>query len=258
MKSDFAICVLSCDKYADLWPGFFYQLKQMLDVPIKKYLVTNHLEYTNSVTENLEIIKNGDDQDWSSNILSALEKIHEKKIFLILEDIFISSPISQEDFQCLVRFSVERDVQHIKYMGYPAAQIPFNDLLSKYEAGMPYLVSVCGIWDREYLKTLILRGENPWEFEVNASYRAKFSAKQFYGCNRPLFEYKNMVEKGGWIPSSINWAVKNKVPVDVSGRLMNKFYLYHLKRMIFKLSMRIPWRLRVRVIAVLKKIIVSY
>ena len=161
LVSDFAIIVLSCDKYADLWPGFFHQLKKTFDTPVKKYLVTNHLEYEDLITKNLQIIKNGDDQGWSSNVLSALDKVQEKKIFIILEDIFIISPINQQDFERLVQFSIEGDVQHIKYMGYPAAQIPINDLLSQYEVGMPYLVSVCGIWDRKYLRDLILNGENP-------------------------------------------------------------------------------------------------
>lgn len=231
---NFAIVILSCDKYSDLWPGFFHQLKKTLDTPIKKYLVTNHLGYEDSYTDNLQIIRNGDDQDWSSNILAALNKISEQKIFIILEDIFISSKVKMQDFERLVQFSVEDDVQHIKYMGYPNAQISFDEYLSKYEAGMPYLVSVCGIWDRGYLKSLILEGENPWEFEVNASYRAKYSAKRFYGCNKPLFEYKNMVEKGGWIPASIDWALRSKVPINASGRSINKSTLYHLKRMIFR------------------------
>jgi len=256
--SDFAIIILSCDKYADLWPGFFHQLKKMMDTPIKKYLVTNYLDYKDSYTSNLQIIRNGDDSDWSSNILSALEKISEKKIFIILEDIFISSKVRNLDFERLVQFSFEADVQHIKYMSYPAAKIPYDDLLSQYEPGMPYLVSVCGIWDKGYLKSLILEGESPWEFEVNASYRAKFSANQFYGCNKPLFQYKNMVEKGGWIPASINWALANGVPIDASGRSINKVSWYHVKRLIFRLSMRIPWRIRVCLVSILKKMVISY
>jgi len=255
---DFAIVILSCDKYSDLWPGFFYQLDKNLKTDIPKYLISNFQNYRDNFTKNLNVIQNHEESNWSSNFLKALNLISEKKIFVILEDIFISSKVDANKFTELLQFAVDEDVQHIKYMGYPRATIPFNALLSRYEAGMPYLVSVCGIWDKKYLSQLILDGENPWEFEVNASYRAKFSATKFYGCLNPLFEYKNMVEKGGWIPSSIQWALRQNIPVDYQNRTVNRVFMFNLKKYFYRLSMCIPWKLRVRLIGALKKIIISY
>lgn len=255
---NFAIVVLSCDKYSDLWPGFFCQLKKMLDIPIKKYLITNELDYNDSYTCNLEVVKTGKDKNWSSNTLHALEIISEKKVLIILEDIFIASKIENEDLIRLVKFSIENDIQHIKYMSDPPPKIPFNKQLGRYEIGMPYLVSVCGIWDKEYLKQIIIEGENPWEFEVNGSYRAKFSATHFYGCLKPLFQYKNMVEKGGWTAPNIHWAKNNKIPIKIELRKINNVYVYHLKKIIFTFSMLTPWRVRVRIISILKKILSTY
>ena len=256
--NELAILILSCDKYADLWDGFFHQLNKTFPTKLKKYLVSNHLDFASQNVSNLMVIKNGDDTNWSGNLIKVLSKIPEKKVFIILEDIYIASQVDLDVFDQMQSYLFKMDAQHIKYMSSPRATLPVSVSFSAYEIGMPYLVSACGIWDREYLSTLLIDGENAWDFEVNASYRAKYSAKTFFAPNRPLFTYKNMVEKGLWIKSSLDWALAENIPVQKDLRSIRNPAFFELKKAIFDMVLFIPWRLRMRLGSLLKKILIFY
>jgi len=175
-----------------------------------------------------------------------------------LEDIYIDSEVSLENFENITKWFNQSKIQHLKYMGSPPAQIHISNNLYQYQIGMPYLVSACGLWNKDYLLSLLVDGENAWEFEINASYRAKYSAHSFFGLKPPLFTYKNMVEKGGWIKNSIDWAISEGIPVDPSGRRVRSILLFKLKKAYFELILQVPWRWRVKLINIAKKLLITY
>ncbi len=251
------LVVLSCDKYSDLWDGFFYQWNKCVDFPFHAYLITNHKKYNPQNNFPLQVINTGNDPDWSTSLICGLKQIKEDKIFLILEDLFLSDSVDEKAFVDMLEFCSSHDAQHIKYFANPLGEIQTGKFL-KYLPGMPYLVSACGLWDRGYLLSLLIPGESPWDFEVNASYRARYSAERFYSPSRPLLQYKNMVEKGAWIKSSLQWALKSGVPLNPSIRSVRNNSIFHLKRGYFELVMKCPWRLRVGISSLLKKLLASY
>lgn len=251
------LVVLSCDKYSDLWDGFFYQWKKCIALPFHAYLVTNHKKFNPQNNFTLQVINTGEDLDWSTSLIVGLNQIKEDKIFLILEDLFVSDSVDEKEFIDMLEFCYSHDAQHIKYLANPLGEILVGKFL-KYEPGMPYLVSACGLWDRKYLLSLLIPGENPWDFEVNASYRASYSADRFYSPTKPLLKYKNMVEKGAWIKSSLQWGLKNGVPLTPCARSVRNTPLFHLKRVFFELVMKCPWRIRVGVSSFFKKFLASY
>lgn len=251
------LVVLSCDKYADLWEGFFYQWKKCVDIPFVAYLITNRMNFDSQSDLRIQVINTGDDPDWSTSLSFGLKQIQEDKIFLILEDLFISETVDAQAFLDMLEFCQRHDAQHIKYFANPLGEIKVGRFL-KYPKGMPYLVSACGLWDRKYLLSLLIPGESPWDFEVNASYRARYSADRFYSPLKPLIKYKNMVEKGAWIKSSLQWALDSGTPVRNNVRPIRNNSFFHLKRFYFELVMQCPWRLRVGISSFFKKLLASY
>jgi hypothetical protein len=131
-------------------------------------------------------------------------------------------------------------------------------MYSRYEPGMPYLTSVCGIWDKAYLRSLLIDGENAWDFEINASYRAKYNGEFFYALNTPLFFYRNMVEKGGWIKPNYQWALENKIPITPDVRPVKNAVPYYLKKWYFELVLALPWRWRLKLGNLIKKLLIVY
>jgi len=172
-----------------------------------------------------------------------------------------ASRVDEKLFLKVVNFLFENDAKHIKYWPNPRTDKPTEQLeLGMYTKGAPYRATVCGFWDREYLMTLLLEGESPWNFEILGSYRTSYT-DGFYGLKRPLFEFKNMVEKGCWIPQSVKWAKNEGIDLDLSNRPMLKGanqLMSLIKMAYFGVMMRVSWRKRVKLMNTLRRALISY
>lgn len=260
MSRSFAVLVLSCDKYADVWPAFFKCLRENFpegDWPI--YLGSN----TKACREpGVVTVLSGSDTDWSTSYKRILEQIPEEKIFVILEDLFLSTKVAADQLNALIEFMVEKDANHIRYWANPCPPdlSTDNPLIGECAKGAPYRSTVCGFWDRQYLLRLLLEGENPWNFEILGSYRTSYS-DGFYATYMPLCEYKNMIEKGRWIPASVDWAKRNGVALSLEARpiLQGESRLTsRLQMWVFGLIRQIPWQYRVRMMNRFRRLFISY
>lgn len=259
MNNSFAVLVLSCDKYADVWPAFFKCFWENFpagDWPV--YLGSNTKEHTEP---GVTTIHSGSDPDWSTSCKRILEQIPQKKIFVIVEDIFPSSKIDRDVLAALVDLMFEKDANCITYW---ETQVPGrhtdSPLIVECAKGAPGRFSVCGFWDRDCLLKLLIEGENPWTFEIMGSYRASYM-DGFYAMTFQICDFKNMIEKGKWVPASVDWADRNGIALSLTSRPMLKGGS-HLKSFfqicIFKLILRIPWQYRVRLMNKLRKLFISY
>lgn len=255
---NFALVVLSCDRYADLWEGFFHQLHINLDIPIKKYLISNFLQYQGPNADQIQTICVGEENNWSETVQKSLSQIAEEKILVIVEDCFIAKKINSTSFLKHIDFAFTQDIQLIQLEYSPGSVPSGHQDYSLCPAGMPYLIGVCGIWDKKYLASLLLLGENPWQFEVNGSYRAQFSAQRVYCPQEPLFNFRNMVQKGAWVAANVRWARQNGIPLKTELRPFQISFLPFLKYFYFKVLQHLPWRIRVRTLNLWRKILVSY
>lgn len=259
MSFPFAILVLSCDRYADVWPAFFKCFRENFPVvnwPI--YIGSNTIKCNEP---GVVTIFSGSDPDWSTSYKRILEQIPEKKLFVILEDLFLSSQVDEHVLATLVNFMLEKNANHIRYWGRPAPDIlTENPLIGECKRGAPYRSTVCGFWDRDYLLKLLLEGENPWDFEILGSYRTSYS-DGFYATTSRLCNYQNMIEKGRWTPASIEWVRKNGVNISLEVRPTLKdvsWLISMLQKLIFTLVLQMPWHYRVKLMNQLRKIFVSY
>jgi len=256
-KDDFAILILSCDKYSDLWDLFFGAFwKNFPDCDVPVYLGCNFANYHDS---RVTVINANVKTNWSGEVKSILQQVKEKYLFIWLEDLLITSPISREKLLNYVQFMKERDAKHIKLGPYPEPDSVVNDGIGVYEKGVPYRASAMGLWDRDYLLNfLLLDGENPWQFEVMGSYRTSYS-DGFFGLRQNLFERLNLLVKGKWSPRAIQYFKKNNVEVDISKHPpMSLFDIgLYLAGMILLYPLRSHrwWRIRVKIMNTLRYVI---
>lgn len=259
MSQSFAILVLSCDKYSDVWPAFFKCFR-------KNFPSGNWPVYLGSNTKECHepgviTILSGGDPDWSTSYIRILKQIPQTKIFVILEDLFLSSRVIEDVLTTLINFMSEKDANHIRYWANPPPDLPTETpLIGECTKGAPYRSTVCGFWDREYLLKLLIEGESPWNFEILGSYRTSYS-DGFYAMTAPLCEHKNMIEKGMWIPASVDWAKHNNISLPLEARSMSKggIQLISLLQVgVFNLVFLIPWQHRVKLMNKLRRLFISY
>jgi len=259
LNKDLAILVLSCDRYSDLWPPFFHCFRKNFPVDEWKVYVGSNTKVCNE--HGVVTILSGQDVDWSSSCKRILSQIPERKIFIILEDLFAASSVDKKLFLNAIDFLFIKNANHIRYWAeMPLDSQTENPYIGKFDRGAPYRATVCGFWDREYLMGLLIEGESPWDFEILGSYRTSYT-DGFYGLHRPLFEFKNMVEKGAWIPQSVEWAQAQNIPINLGARSQLKGrsqIISRLQMFYFNLLMRIPWKSRVALMHKLRKLFISY
>lgn len=260
MTSKFAILILSCDKYADLWEPFFYLFwKNWQDCPYPVYLGSNTIAYKKD--KRVKTVLSGKDTDWSTSFKKILAQISEKYIFVWMEDAFITSKMETERFEETFNFLKTSGAIHIYHRPNLRPDRWINE--GKYgvhEKGMPYRVSVVGFWQKDYLGKLLTDGENSWNFEIMGSYRSSYT-DGFYCLNKQLFEFIHLVEKGRWIPAGIDYCKQNNVPVDISARpkiMAEKRTVSILQAAYFNRLLSIDWKFRVKLMNLLRRLLVSY
>jgi len=258
--SKFAILVISSDGYKDIWPPFFYCIeKNWPDCPFPVYLGSNTIIYEGYTK--LSTLLSGPDLDWSSSLINILDQIDQEYLFVILEDFLIISKVDTNLFFKHFKYMEENQINHMHFFN---PVIPYDIKLDNeygiYSEGAPYRVNVFGFWNKSCLKDILIKGENPWNFEIMGSYRSSGWNNFLSIINRP-FNILNLVEKGKFIPASVKFCLENKIDLSFSPRetWVGKMGLKNLiQEKYFKYISRISWRYRVKLMNILRKALISY
>jgi hypothetical protein len=256
--SNLAFLILTCDKYKDLWSGYFHQFEKYYDINIPVYFGTNEL-IPNNISPKIHLIRSGPDVSWGLSFINIISQIKEEYILVTLEDLYFCSHINHELMSKVQDIINGQElIRHLKYSGYiRGSEYPIPGV-SILEADTPYRVTLCGIWQKNYLQSIIHPDENPWQFEIEGSVRTKMD-DGFFALDEPLFKTVNLVEKGFWIRKSIKWAIKHKIPIDPNSRNFKSPLqeLYSLiKNYYFNLMMKVPLEKKQLLLAKLRKYLV--
>lgn len=258
--NNYAILVISSDRYADLWTPFFECfVKRWPNCPYKVYLGSNQLQFQNAY--GVETILSGPDKDWSTSLKSILNQISERHLLVILEDFFVISDVDTAVIQRHFEYMETHQINHMHnlYDSIPCDQ-RIDEMYGLYEKGAPYRVNVYGFWNKECLSKLLIEGESPWNFEIMGSYRSSY-LDNFYSMIKPPFQIMNMVEKGKYFQSAVQYARDNHIKLSFENReILNSKtnILSRAKMMIFILINKVSWRLRLRVMNFFRKILSCY
>lgn len=261
MKNEYAILIVSCDKYRDLWDPFFQCFwKQWKNCPFPVYLQTNEIPYLGKHKGKAINLLTGKDEDWSTSLKRTLRQIPEKYVFMWNEDLFLSAPVSSKLFRKYFDLLKRKKGKHIHYRCIPPADsYEENRQLGVYLRRMPYRSIVMGFWDSSYLYSLLLTGESPWQFEIMGSYRTSYD-DGFYCATQPIIEFAHMAEKGRWQHAGVEYCRNNNIAIDLSARPQGKanYIKSDLIKFYFNGILKIPWQWRLTVMDILRKIFVTY
>jgi len=260
LKNRCAILVLSCDKYSSLWKPFFLQFrKYWKDNPYKVYLGSNTLNCT--CDRRVKTILSGNRGDWSSNLLSIINQIPEEYVFIWLEDLFLTKKVNSALFHKSFHFMENENANHIHFA--PTIRpdgISKNALFGYYSKKAPYRVSAVGFWNRDHLKQILFSGETPWQFEIFGSYRSSFF-EGYYCIRKELFNFIQIVERGKIFREAFEYCEKHNIELDMTGwQIHTQFHrlISDINRFVFHGIIFVPWRIRLFLIDILRKMLATY
>lgn len=255
MKSnDLTILFLSCDKYSDLWkPLIFSFYKHWSNCPYPVKLGSN------TVTSEIDTILSGPDKDWSSSLLAILKKIETPFVFLWLDDIFPIGKIDEKSFSHALDFMQKQGGKHMHIEPKPMPDVVMGTY-GLYQRSAPYRAVTFGFWEVEALTKLLVPGENPWNFEIMGSYRTSYS-DGYYCTMQNIIPRIHVVEKGKIFREAYEYCMKHEIPLDTSKRPVLEsgyFVKSQLQKYYFNAAMNVPWKIRVRIMDILRKLVISY
>ncbi len=229
MKIEYAIVVVSCDKYKSLWDGFFNRFFKFWPKPYPStFLVSN---FTKSNIKNIKSIRVKNINNWSKGLHLALSEIKEEFVYILLDDIFIDSEINESRLNELLNFCKKTNANYLNTKGipYPRGKVAGNKIREIIK-GSHYRASLCNaFWKTETLKSILKSGETPWQFELNGTLRSELY-DGFYGTTDELVKYLHVI---------IGGKLAIKLPKDEIGiaQIKNQFTkMNYLEKLILNLS----------------------
>lgn len=221
-QTDVTILVNSCDLYEDAWYPFFKLLK--IQWPqCEKYNIVFNTESIPFHCDFLNIRNYCGEKSipWSERLKNCLDTIDSKYIIFFLEDFFLKGPVNTKVLNaCLKLLDENQNVGCVSLVPELSINDPYWKTKGQYDYYFTEIVSskarinaMTAIWKKDFLYKLLKNREDPWEFERNATIRAKLSRKKVYcpvfHLDSPVFDYKFLVKSGYGI-SSRKWLPRNK------------------------------------------------
>lgn len=232
--ADACVLILSSDRYADLWEPFFTLFfRYWKDCPYKVYLGANLKKYDDS---RVVTIQSGEPKDWATDTRSIVSQIPEQYIILLLEDYFLTRPADCATLRKSIEL-MKSDNADFMRLGcfpvsfndlYPFRQHPLESFAVVTEPGAMYALTLqAGIWKKDSFLDLLIPGESPWDFEIEASKRATKKKFRMLGIkpdpnedyvHGPISYLCTAVTKGVWMREALELCEKEKIKVDFSHR----------------------------------------
>lgn len=204
--SKVAIIVVSCSKYADIWPIFISQfVENWANCRFKKYLISDMpvSKFSNPCITNLFVKY---DMGWSENIKATLGAVTEEYVLYIAEDYLLNSKVDNELVNNIICNAIHDDANYVLMSGCIESDCYKNKFYGTLEPGREYRTSVYfSLFKKEVLLALLKDNESAWEFETEGAVRSKVFDK-FFVTYRNCFSIigpHSSVIKGKWSKQAI-------------------------------------------------------
>lgn len=208
----------------------------------------------------VKTLLSGPDKDWSSSLDAIIKQITTPYVFLWLDDIFSIRTINTARFSEALDFLVENNASHMHVEPKPAPDLVIKGKYGVYEKGAPYRAVTLGFWKVSTLRSLLIAGESPWNFEIMGSYRTAY-ADGYYCSMKNLIPRIHVVEKGSIFREAYDYCVRHGIPLDRSKRTVlasGSLLKSEMQKFYFNIVIHIPWKIRLSVMNILRKLLISY
>lgn len=249
IKNKFAVLVVSCDKYSDLWDPFFKLFfKFWPDCPFNIYLLSNY-KITNF--PKVKTINIGEDISWSDNLYKGLNLLKEDYVFLLLEDLFLTDFINTNKILNLFNLVLNIDANYLRIIPLPKPDKKYSELIGLVSKGTLYRATSANcIWKKKVLLKLLKTNETAWDFEIIGSIRSD-EYDNFFSTWEIYIYFINGCIRGKLQRSTIKKLKSLGIQIDLNKRevmTLKETIAFFFKSLRFRLFLEIfPTKYRKRI-----------
>lgn len=188
-NQDISVVVSSCDKYSWVWGPFFSSIrKYWSNCSYKLFLSSNTISLND---QGVETLLSGPDEGWSDTLIENISKVSSEYVVFLQDDFILEKMVNT----ALLNGQIEAFRKHKGlYLKLYDKYIPYN---GSGDAGIyrepphkEYRISLqASLWDREFLLSILIKGETPWQFEQNAYSRCSDHDDRIFTVNSSAFRY---------------------------------------------------------------------
>lgn len=208
---EIAILVPCSDKYYSLISGFIHFFEK--NMPLSNLSVYFSLERKKFEYNNLNYhFVNSDSPYWSDRVYNTLKLISQNYVVILLDDYWLLESADTDILESFFNFAIDNSVDHLNYLETSVnyfhklqANESINNITyyfcSKGSLGSAYLIGVGGIYNKDFLKSILRKYESAWDFETEASIRySKFKVQNNFRLTAPInpfpYPYGGIIHKG--------------------------------------------------------------
>lgn len=246
--NDMSVLVVSCDRYADVWPVFFsFFWAHWPEPPGDVYLGANRYRYTDP---RVKMALTGDDPSWAESTRRMVEQIPTENLLMLLEDFLLLEDVEAERLtHCIEEFqALHGGYLRLKPFPRPDHRIPGHPEIGVIDVGAPYRTALqAAIWRKATLLRLLENGESAWDMELIGSRRSDTFVEGFYSVWRSILHYEAAIVRGRWLPWAVDLCRKQELQLDSRGRPVLSTLEYRRWRTgqwLHRLMQTLPWRVR--------------
>ena len=214
------IVISSTDSYCDCWRPFFLLLEKFIDdiSKYKIYLITDTLIYSDhSFVRTIKTSENSNIIPWADRIGAALNQIDDDSFLLLMDDYFLYNRINFNELKSL-DFILKNnpEIGSIKIVSHHNTNFvdSRHKNLKVIKKLSSYRISLQPtLWKKDFLKKILIKGENPWHFEILGTFRSFFIDKkllvvsdEWFTKNKKIYDTNGAgaIKKGEWIYSEFS------------------------------------------------------
>jgi len=213
------VLVVSCDRYADLWPPFFELFwRRWPDCPGPVYLGTN---FAGSDDPRVRTLRIGADVTWASGVLEMLDQIDAPYLIVMLEDFLLMDPVDNARIERLADIAIAEGLGCLRLYSIFPPDVPVEGYpeLGAFPPGSNWRITAqAAIWRTETLRRLLVPGFSAWDFEMVGSQMSDDMPDRIWGVINPALVYDHGVEKGRWTPLGLSICRSAGVVPDLAKR----------------------------------------
>lgn len=263
-----ALLVVTCDKYADLWDGFFNRLNEefpewsSFDIFVLTNTSPKAMSGVDGTHNTLGLSKQWmthvhwlavGDVDWSTGYKQALAQVPHKYVLPMLEDFFLESPVTMTKFAHALDQCVSNDLDCLKLTrdfahNHASSPAEIKDAWRLIDVDQPYRVCTqAALWKKSSLQSLIIAGESPWAFESLGTGRARVAELRIARVTSPVFHYQHVVERGTYRRKYLSLVRSAGIDPNTAARptmRLSQHLFAEVKAAVHSVVMRMPASVR--------------
>jgi hypothetical protein len=210
------VLMFTCKKFEQCWEPFFKLFEKFWpNCPYELIMGTDVGNYPG-----IKTIEIGTDLGWTRNCIQILNQINADRLIIFFEDFLPCADFDSERIEKLVKHSRDHNIGCLRLQPCPGPTAPWehDDSLGILQSGDPYRFSwQTAIWDKEFLLSLLIPEETPWQTEVIGTKRASKSNRHFVSVKRgesPIPYIITAVVKGKWQDNALKLLESEGIPMD--------------------------------------------